>query len=185
MANTWDNVNTDDYDIYGQQGSPTPIPGAPSIDESGHLVTPPYSDPVYFPAPSNPSVMDPDPNNTGPTTDFWTSFPITIDIDGYIYYYGQNTGINVRGPAGASSVRFEDLTPAQKEELRGAAGANGINGVNGVDGQDGANGLSAYELWLKENGWLDHPELHPISEFFEYLANIEDILVKEGIWESV
>lgn len=180
MANTWDNINTDDYDIYGQQGSPTPLPGAPSIDESGHLVTPPYSDPVYFPAPSNPSVMDPDPNNTGPTTDFWTSFPITIDIDGYIYYYGQNTGINVRGPAGASSVRFEDLTPAQKEELRGTAGANGINGVNGVDGQDGANGLSAYELWLKENGWLDHPELHPISEFFEYLADIEDMLIKEG-----
>ena len=172
------NVTTDDYDLYGSEGQPTSLPGSPGIDESGHLIIPP-EDGTYFPPSTTPeSTMDPDPNNTGPTTDFWTAFPITIDVNGQIFYYGKDTGINVRGPAGASSIRFEDLTSAQKEQIRGEAGQNGLNGINGADGRDGTDGLSAYELWLRENGY--DPEDHPIEEFFEYLANLGNALVKEG-----
>ena len=172
------NVTTDDYDLYGSEGQPTSLPGSPGIDESGHLIIPP-EDGTYFPPSTTPeSTMDPDPNNTGPTTDFWTAFPITIDVNGQIFYYGKDTGINVRGPAGASSIRFEDLTSAQKEQIRGEAGQNGLNGINGADGRDGTDGLSAYELWLRENGY--DPEDHPIEEFFEYLANLGNALIKEG-----
>lgn len=172
------NVTTDDYDLYGSEGQPTSLPGSPGIDESGHLIIPP-EDGTYFPPSTTPeSTMDPDPNNTGPTTDFWTAFPITIDVNGQIFYYGKDTGINVRGPAGASSIRFEDLTSAQKEQIRGETGQNGLNGINGADGRDGTDGLSAYELWLRENGY--DPEDHPIEEFFEYLANLGNALVKEG-----
>ena len=170
---------TDDYDIYGSEGSPSPLPGSPTIDENGHLIIPPYGAKTYFPpSPQNVSVMDPDPNNTGPTTDFWTAFPITIDINGYLFYYGENTGINVRGPEGLSNVRFEDLTPEQIEQIRGAKGQDGLNGIDGADGRDGTDGLSAYELWLEQEGYL--PEQHPIEEFFQYLAGIENALVREG-----
>ena len=172
------NVTTDDYDLYGSEGQPTSLPGSPGIDKSGHLIIPP-EDGTYFPPSTTPeSTMDPDPNNTGPTTDFWTAFPITIDVNGQIFYYGKDTGINVRGPAGVSSIRFEDLTSAQKEQIRGEAGQNGLNGINGADGRDGTDGLSAYELWLRENGY--DPEDHPIEEFFEYLTNLGNALVKEG-----
>ena len=177
MADNWSNINTDDYDIYNQQGEITSLPGSPSIDTSGHLIAPPPYATQYFPMPSNASVMDPDPNNTGPTTDFFTAFPITIDMNGDIYYYGENTGVNIRGPQGMSNVRFSDLTPAEREQLRGPAGANGVNGTNGRDGVDGTNGMSAYELWLQENGYL--PEEHPIDEFFQYLADIENELIAE------
>ena len=177
MSNNW-RVDTDDYDLYNQGGDTiTARPGSPTVDEQGHL----HWDPQYFPmsAISN-STMDQDPNNTGPTNDFWTAFPISIDINGYIFYNGENTGINVRGPAGASRVVFENLTPAQIEALKGQSGTNGVNGTNGRDGIDGANGMNAYELWLEENGWLDHPELHPIEDFFAYLANLEDAIIQEG-----
>ena len=168
---------SNDYDLYST-GVLSPLPGSPTVDASGHLVIPPEGSETYFPPPANPSRMDPDPNNTGPTTDFWTAFPITIDVNGDLFYYGENTGINVRGPAGSSGVRFDDLTAAQKEELRGPAGQNGINGVNGADGRDGVDGLSAYELWLQEEGYS--PEQHPIEEFFQWLANIGNILIREG-----
>ena len=174
---------TDDYDIYGSEGSPSPSPGSPTIDESGHLIIPPEGMEHYFPpsgTPQNASVFDPDPNNTGPTTDFWTAFPITIDVNGNLFYYGENTGINVRGPQGASNVRFEDLTPEQLAQITGPAGQNGINGTNGSDGTDGKDGMSAYEVWLDENGWLDDPEDHPLSDFYQMLAGIEYTLVKEG-----
>lgn len=174
---------TDDYDIYGSEGSPSPLPGSPTIDESGHLIIPPEGMEHYFPpsvTPQNASVFDPDPNNTGPTTDFWTAFPITIDVNGNLFYYGENTGINVRGPQGASNVRFENLTPEQLAQITGPAGQNGINGTNGSDGTDGKDGMSAYEVWLDENGWLDDPEDHPLSDFYQMLAGIEYTLVKEG-----
>jgi hypothetical protein len=79
MANNW-NTSTDDYDIYGSQGSPNSLPGSPSVDASGHLT---YDD-YFFPMSTTPnSMMDQDPNNTGPTNDFWTDYPISIDINGY------------------------------------------------------------------------------------------------------
>lgn len=175
------NTTTDNYDIYGSEGQPTSLPGSPGIDSSGHLIIPPDNDWYYFPSWTLPnSTFDPDPNNTGPMTDFWTNFPIMIDTNGQVFYYGKDTRINTRGPAGATNIRFDDLTSAQLAQITGPAGQDGINGTNGIDGQDGENGLSAYELWLKENGWLDDPEDHPIEEFFEYLANIEDTLIKEG-----
>lgn len=179
MANNWQ-TTTDDYDIYSQGGDTVSSrPGSPTVDENGHFVW----DSTYFPQ-STPrpidSVMDPNPQNTGPTNDFWTTFPITIDVSGYLFYNGENTGINVRGPAGASELNFDELTPAQKASLKGDPGENGINGTNGRDGLDGANGLDAYQLWLVDNGWADDPEHHPHSEFYAYLANLENALIKEG-----
>lgn len=177
MANNWD-INTDDYDIYSQGGeTPEARPGAATVDANGHLVF----EPAFFPMSTTPrSTMDPDPNNTGPTNDFWTDYPITIDINGYIFYRGENTGINVRGPAGLTSIRWEDLTPEQKAEMKGTDGVNGQDGQDGADGADGADGLSAYEVWLEENGWLDDPEDHPISDFYQMIADLSDDLVGEG-----
>lgn len=170
-------IDTDDYDLYGQGDTPQAQPGSPVLDDNGHIV----QDEYFFPLSTTPnSMMDQDPNNTGPTNDFWTDYPISIDINGYIFYNGENTGINVRGPQGISVVRFEDLTPEQRESLKGTNGTNGFNGANGINGTNGSNGLSAYEVWLDENGWLDHPEEHPTSEFYQMLANIENLLIKEG-----
>lgn len=175
-TNNWDNINTDDYDLYSQGGDTVATtPGSPTIDEQGHLVLDPY----YFPMSTLPqSTMDLDPNNTGPTNDFWTQFPITIDINGYIFYNNENTGINIRGPAGASTVHFDDLTPAQRESLKGADGADGANGRNGTDGIDGEDGLDAYHVWLRDNGYTE--EAHPISEFYAYIGGLSNLLLKEG-----
>lgn len=176
MANNW-NINTDDYDIYNSQGEPNSLPGTPSIDESGSI----QSDEYFFPLSTTPqSMMDQDPNNTGPTNDFWTDYPISIDINGYIFYNGENTGINVRGPAGMSIARWEDLTPEQIAQLKGRDGAAGINGVNGTDGVDGKDGLSAYEEWLEVNGWLDDPTHHPITDFYQYIADLSNKIITEG-----
>ena len=171
MPNNW-TVDTDDYDLYGQGDTPNVRQGSPTSDNN---------EPYYFPMSTiEKSMMDMDPNNTGPTNDFWTDYPITIDINGYIFYNGQNTGINVRGPAGASHLSFDELTPAQKATLKGEPGIDGINGTNGVNGTNGKDGLDAYQLWLADNGWSDHPEEHPHSEFYAYLANIQDSLIKAG-----
>lgn len=178
MANNW-NVTTDDYDLYNPNQGDASLPGSPIMTRSGQIEI----DPNFFPmpAPLNPSTMDYDENNTGPTTDFWTDYPIRIDINGDIWYRNQNTGINVRGPAGNSNISFDELTPEQKASLKGADGASGVNGTNGRDGEDGADGLSAYEVWLQDNGWLDHPEEHPLSEFYAFIANYTNNLVIEGI----
>jgi hypothetical protein len=171
-------VNTDDYDEFLYGGEPESLPGSPiAIDEQGHLVIP--SDGWLVHQSHNPSVMDPE--NTGATTDFWSAYPITIDVNGDIFYYGENTGINVRGPAGETNIiRWEDLTPEQIELLKGADGTNGINGAPGRDGQDGQNGLSAYEEWLDIHGWSDHPEEHPISDFYQEIANLSSGVVVPG-----
>ena len=177
MANNW-NITTDDYNIYEQHQGDAALPGTPVMSHDGEI----QYDPTFFPMPTplNPSTMDYDENNTGPMTDFWSNYPIRIDINGDVFYYNQNTGINLRGPAGLSNIRFDDLTPEQKASLKGADGANGANGTNGRDGADGANGLSAYECWLQDNGWLDHPEEHPISDFYAYIAQEAINLVVEG-----
>ena len=171
-------IDTNDYDIYNSQGSPQPLPGTPSIDENGHLIIP--EDPFFSPSTLENSLMDKDPRNTGPTTDFWSNFPLAIDINGNIFYYNENTGINLRGPAGFSHLSFDELTPEQIASLKGTDGADGVDGINGADGRDGENGYSAYEVWLQENGWLDHPELHPISDFFQYIADLANAIVVAG-----
>lgn len=176
-TNDWQ-IETDDYDLFGAQGVTEALPGTPTIDGNGHLVIP--DEPYFSPSTLQNSTMDKDPNNTGPTTGFWDYYPLTIDIDGFIYYYNENTGINVRGPAGATHVSWDDLTPEQKASLKGQDGTNGRDGANGQDGADGRNGYSAYELWLIDNGWQDDPEDHPLSDFYAYLANLSSNIVQEG-----
>lgn len=172
MPNNW-TVDTDDYDLYGQGDTPNIRQGSPSSNN--------HYDDYFFPMSTvEKSTMDMDPNNTGPTNDFWTDYPIIIDVNGYIFYNGVNTGINVRGPAGASHLSFDELTPAQRATLKGDPGIDGINGINGTNGTNGQDGLDAYQLWLADNGWSDHPEEHPHSEFYAYLANIQDSLIKPG-----
>ncbi len=176
MANNW-NINTDDYDLYTSGDSTEALPGSPTVDEQGNLH---YED-YFFPMSTvQKSMMDQDPNNTGPTNDFWTDYPISIDINGYIFYNGENTGINVRGPAGISAIAWDDLTEEQKASLKGQDGRDGVNGINGQDGKDGINGLSAYEVWLDENGWLDNPDAHPVSDFYQYIANLANGIIKQG-----
>ena len=182
MSDILENIQTDDFDIYNSQGVPEALPGTPEIDESGHLIIP--DQPYFSPAAAiNPSVMDPDPRNTGPTTDFWTNFPITIDVNGDVYYYNENTGINVRGPEGAPRyVRYEDLTPEDIAALKGRDGEDGRDGRDGVDGVDGQDGLDAYHAWLRDNGWLEQD--HPISEFYSYLSTFAETLIKAGLGEG-
>jgi len=174
-------INTDDYDIYnpGQsEGSvPEALPGTPEIDENGHLIIP--NEPFFSPSTLENSLMDKDPRNTGPTTDFWSSFPLTIDINGNIFYYDENTGINVRGPAGAPRyVRYDDLTEEEKQALKGEDGTDGRDGIDGRNGVDGQDGLDAYHAWLRDNGYTEQD--HPISEFYTYLAGFAESLFKKG-----
>lgn len=171
-------VDTDDYDLFGAQGHTTPLPGTPTVDPSGHLIIP--SDPFFSPSTLKNSTMDKDPNNTGPTTSFWEYYPLSIDVDGYIFYYNENTGINVRGPEATVQIAWDDLTPEQRASLKGQDGANGLNGQNGRDGANGSDGYDAYQLWLIDNGWQDHPEQHPHSDFYAYLANLSNAIIQEG-----
>lgn len=170
-------IDTDNYDEFLYDGEPSSLPGSPTLDENGHLVIP--SNDWFSPGAIDNSMMDKDENNTGPTTDFWTAFPITIDVNGYIFYYGENTGINVRGPAGGTKVvRWEDLTEEEKASLKGEKGEDGINGINGIDGANGINGKGAYEQWLDMMGY-DASE-HPISEFYQYIANMSSQIIGIG-----
>ena len=176
-TNNWDNINTDDYDIYNSQGVPEALPGTPEYYESQGLVYPtqPYFSPSTLPR----STMDEDPRNTGPTTDFWTFYPISIDINGNIFYYDENTGINVRGPEGAPQyVSFDDLTEEQLAQLKGADGLNGANGVDGADGADGQPGLDAYHVWLQDKGYSEI--VHPITEWYAFIAGQATQYVAEG-----
>ena len=170
-------VDTDDYDIYNSQGVPESLPGSPGVDANGHLVIP---DDHFFPPSTLPnSTMDKDPNNTGPITDFYYYMPVVIDVNGFVFHYDENTGINLRGPAGAPQyVRFSDLTEEEKESLKGRDGTNGTNGINGTNGTNGVDGLDAYHVWLRDNGYSEAQ--HPITEFYNYLAGYQTQYIREG-----
>ena len=176
MATNNFQINTDNYDEFLYDGEPESLPGSPlAIDEQGHLIIPPDGWLIHQPTDS--SVMDPE--NTGATTDFWSAYPITIDINGDIYYYGENTGINVRGPAGETNIiRWEDLTPEQIELLKGQDGQDGAPGINGTNGRNGVDGKSAYELWLDQHGY--DPDEHSLDDFYAYIANQASQIVKQG-----
>lgn len=168
------NINTDDYDLYGSDGYTTPLQGSPYIDEQGHPI---YDEPFFVNSNPN-STMDPG-EGTGVTTDFWTNYPISIDVNGNILYHGENTGVNVRGPAGLTSIAWEDLTQAQRDELRGQDGNDGVPGRDGADGQDGQDGLSAYGVWAVENGYNPSDESH-LEEFYAYIASFINPLIRIG-----
>lgn len=49
--------------------------------------------------------------------------------------------VGPQGPKGEDGgIKFEELTPAQKEELRGPAGKDGAQGPQGPAGKDGKDG---------------------------------------------
>lgn len=95
---------------------------------------------------------------------FWERDNIYIDTNGWVYINNENTGINVRG-RDASTVTFEDLTPEQREQLRGPRGYQGATGPQGPQGPQGPMGevvltpeqiavltgpagASTYQIWL-------------------------------------
>lgn len=97
---------------------------------------------------------------------FWQRDQLYIDASGYVYVNNENTGINVKGPASAAVVSFEDLTPAQIEQLRGPQGIQGPQGETGPQGIQGPQGevtltpeqieelkgeqgKSAYDIWIE------------------------------------
>lgn len=174
-TNGWgSHISTDDYDFYGASGVESPRPGRQYIDGEGQIKSEHY----FFPlsAKYHTSVMDPDPNNTGPTNDFWTDYPIVIDVNGDIYYDGENTGINLRGPASAPRyVSFDELTEEEKQSLKGADGRNGLDGRNGQDGADGAVGPSAFEEWA-----ATQPGSPTLNDFYAYIASFVDYFIKQG-----
>ena len=171
-TNNWDLVYTDEYNMY-EGDSTQALPGSPIAREN----KPDLVDQHFFPLSTlNNSMMDKDENINGPVTDFWSDYPIGIDVDGYIIYRNHNTGINVRGPAGVTSIQWDDLTPEQKAQLKGADGAPGLNGTNGIDGVNGVDGRNAYEVW-KDNG---HPD-GTLEDWYSFLANhVQTMLIKEG-----
>lgn len=174
-TNDWEYpIDTDTYALYSGE-STEGRPGSPIPQKEGD----PIIDPFFFPMSTiENSTMDKDERNTGPTTDFWTDYPITIDVNGYIFYHDENTGINVRGPAGFTNIKWEDLTEEQRNSLKGRDGINGVNGRDGIDGEQGPRGYSAYEVWLQDYGY--DPEDHPISEFYDFIANHSLHLLEEG-----
>lgn len=113
------------------------------------------------------TVMD-DKNYSGDES-LWERDQFAVDpLTGDVYINGENTGINVKGPAGSVTINYESLTPEQREALKGAKGdigpqgPQGIQGVQGPPGEvewesltpeqreslKGDQGLSAYEVWL-------------------------------------
>ena len=95
---------------------------------------------------------------------FWERDQIYIDDNGWVYVNNENTGINVQGKS-AVSVSFDELTPAQRESLRGPRGFTGPQGATGAQGPQGPmgevvltpeqiealtgpQGKSAYQSWL-------------------------------------
>ncbi len=178
MSTNGFNITTDDYDIYNSQGVPEALPGTPTIDENGHLVIP--SEPYISPGVIDNSTMDKDPNNTGPMTDFFTNFPITIDVNGYIFYYNENTGINIRGPQGRSVVSFDDLTEEEKRQIKGETGERGPQGNEGAAGPQGnigPSGKSAYQIWLETHTGT-------VEDFFQYIADLSNSLVVAGVGQG-
>ena len=96
--------------------------------------------------------------------EFWQRDNIYIDTNGWVYVNNENTGINVRG-RDAATVTFEDLTPEQREQLRGIKGDKGDKGDPGPAGPQGPMGevtltpeqvaaltgpagKSTYQIWL-------------------------------------
>jgi hypothetical protein len=173
-TNGWE-ITTDDYDLYSSEGVPESLPGTPTIDESGHLVFP--DQPYFSPSTTPQSTMDEDSNNTGPMTDFFTNFPISIDINGYIFYYNENTGINIRGPQGHSVISFDELSEEEKRQIKGEQGdqgPQGNTGEQGPQGETGPQGKSAYQVWL------DQGHSGTEQDFFQYIANLSNSLVVAG-----
>lgn len=100
---------------------------------------------------------------------FWERDQFYIDVDGYVYMNGQNTGINVNGHT-TVDIKWEDLTPAQREQLRGPQGLRGATGDTGEQGPQGPmgavewdnltpaqieqlrgiQGKSTYDIWLEQ-----------------------------------
>lgn len=95
---------------------------------------------------------------------FWERDQIYIDNNGWVYINNENTGINVQGKS-AVSVSFDELTPAQRESIRGPRGFTGPQGATGAQGPQGPmgevvltpeqiealtgpQGKSAYQSWL-------------------------------------
>lgn len=99
---------------------------------------------------------------------FWERDHFSI-VDGYVYMNGENTGINVNGRT-VVDVKWEDLTPAQREQLKGDVGPRGLQGPQGIQGETGpmgavewtnltpeqieqlrgVQGKSTYEIWLEQ-----------------------------------
>lgn len=100
---------------------------------------------------------------------FWERDQFYIDVNGYVYMNGQNTGINVNGHT-TVDIKWEDLTPAQREQLRGPQGLRGATGDTGAQGPQGpmgsvewdnltpaqieqlrgVQGKSTYDIWLEQ-----------------------------------
>lgn len=97
---------------------------------------------------------------------FWERDNIYIDTNGYAYINGENTGINVKGATDVT-LTFDELTPAQKEQIRGQQGPRGEQGIQGPQGPQGPMGEviltpeqitalkgdpgeSAYQIWLDQ-----------------------------------
>lgn len=97
---------------------------------------------------------------------FWERDNIYIDTNGWVYVNNENTGINVKG-RDANIVTFDDLTPEQREQLRGPRGYQGEQGPAGPEGPQGPmgeviltpeqvaaltgpRGESTYQTWLDQ-----------------------------------
>lgn len=110
------------------------------------------------------SVMDDE--NSG-DAEFWQRDRIYIDTAGFVYVNNENTGINVRGRDGQTTISFDELTPEQLEQIRGPRGYIGPQGIQGETGPQGPmgevtltpeqvealkgdEGKSAYDIWLEQ-----------------------------------
>lgn len=62
---------------------------------------------------------------------------------GDVYINGENTGINVKGPAGI--VKWDNLTPEQRELLKGDRGPRGEKGEQGEKGDKGDTGAVVWD----------------------------------------
>ena len=123
---------------------------------------------------------------------FWERDEIKISQNGQVFVNGENTGINVRGPAGSPAyIRWEDLTPEQKAELRGEAGLDGTDGHISFDdltpgqiaqlkGSQGIQGKSSYEIWLEQGhtgtiddyfSWIMENAISVDTELDEFSTN--------------
>ena len=129
--------------------------------------------------------------------EFWERDEVKITPTGDVLINNEVTGINVRGPRGDGTIRWENLTPQQRDSLKGDQGPQGKTGPKGDTGErgpagyidlspeqieilKGETGKSNYELWLEMGhtgdlndyfAWLIHSAVIIDTKLSEFSSN--------------
>ena len=128
-------------------------------------------------------------------TSIWERDIFWVDqTTGDVYCNNENTGINVKGPAGSLHLNWDQLTPAQIAQLKGDKGDQGLTGPQGEKGDKGdtgeveldnltqeqiemlrgEQGASAYDVWKSMPGHEEGTEEDFINDITGPPIKVDD-----------